>query len=167
MAPTMKDLGIDRLSIEERLVLVQEIWDSIAAEGAPLALSDAQKGVLDRRIAELNANPQNVLTWEEIKAHLRGQISLPLLFITAAGGCGSRFWRSSFVGVRRSPPLSFLWSAAVAAAFFLFFFWSAAVAAALACGLSLSWDKQSKKERKRRRPPHSKERKKAAATAAL
>ena len=34
-------------------------------------LSEPQKRELDRRIAELEANPQNVRTWEEIKAHVR------------------------------------------------------------------------------------------------
>jgi putative addiction module component (TIGR02574 family) len=61
------------LSVEERLQLVQDIWNSIAAEEIPFGLSVAQKRELDRRIAELNANPDNVLTWEQIKAHVRGQ----------------------------------------------------------------------------------------------
>jgi putative addiction module component (TIGR02574 family) len=28
----MKELGIDRLSLEERISLVREIWDSVASE---------------------------------------------------------------------------------------------------------------------------------------
>jgi putative addiction module component (TIGR02574 family) len=61
------------LSIEERIDLVQAIWDSIAAEADQLPLTEPQKRELDRRIAELDANPENVLTWEQIKAHVRGQ----------------------------------------------------------------------------------------------
>jgi len=34
-------------------------------------LSEAQKKELDRRIAEVDAQPQNVLTWEEIKKSIR------------------------------------------------------------------------------------------------
>lgn len=30
--PTMEELGIDRLSVEDRITLVQQIWDSIAEE---------------------------------------------------------------------------------------------------------------------------------------
>ena len=30
MSPTFQALGIDRLDVEQRLALVQEIWDSIA-----------------------------------------------------------------------------------------------------------------------------------------
>jgi putative addiction module component (TIGR02574 family) len=71
MAPTMKDLGIDRLSIADRIVLVQEIWDSIADNPQEVPLSEEMKQVLDRRIAALEANPNDVLTWEDIKAHIR------------------------------------------------------------------------------------------------
>jgi putative addiction module component (TIGR02574 family) len=68
MTPTMKALRIDRLSVAERIALVQEIWDSIAAEDAAPDLTDAQRQELDRRIARLDADPGNVLTWDEIKA---------------------------------------------------------------------------------------------------
>ena len=63
MAPTMKELGIDRLSVADRLALVQEIWDSIAATPEEVPLTPAQKQEIDRRIADLEANPNNVLTW--------------------------------------------------------------------------------------------------------
>lgn len=73
MAPTMKDLGIDRLSIADRIALVQEIWDSIAANPESFPLTEDVKQLLDRRCADLDANPNNVLTWEQIKAHIREQ----------------------------------------------------------------------------------------------
>ncbi len=72
MVPTMKDLGIDQLSVGERIALVQEILESIAAAPELIPLTEAQKQVLDRRIAELDGNPDNVLTWEEIKTRIRG-----------------------------------------------------------------------------------------------
>ncbi|HKI30849.1 MAG TPA: addiction module protein [Gemmataceae bacterium] len=65
--------AITTLSIDERIALVQAIWDSIAAETDQLPLTEPQKRLLDRRIAELDANPESVLTWEEIKARVRGQ----------------------------------------------------------------------------------------------
>ncbi|HTU21703.1 MAG TPA: addiction module protein [Gemmataceae bacterium] len=71
MAPTMKELGIDRLSIPDRITLVQEIWDSIAAHPESVPLTEDLKLELDRRIADLDANPNDVLTWEEIKARIR------------------------------------------------------------------------------------------------
>ena len=73
MTPAMKDLGIDQLSIVARIALVQEIWDSIAATPGEITLPQAQKQELDRRIADWDADPNNVLTWEEIKTQVRGQ----------------------------------------------------------------------------------------------
>ncbi|MGH7170814.1 MAG: addiction module protein, partial [Gemmataceae bacterium] len=73
MAPTMKDLGIDHLSIADRIVLVQEIWDSIADNPEEMPLPEERKQVLDQRLAALEANPNDVLTWEEIKARIRSR----------------------------------------------------------------------------------------------
>jgi putative addiction module component (TIGR02574 family) len=68
----MKDLGIDRLSIADRLTLMHEIWDSITTNSEEMPLTQAQKAELDRRMADLDAHPENVLTWEQIQAHVRG-----------------------------------------------------------------------------------------------
>jgi putative addiction module component (TIGR02574 family) len=73
MAPTMKELGIDQLSIDDRLALLEEIWESISATPEQLPVTDEQKQLLDRRVAELKANPENVLTWEQIKSHVLRQ----------------------------------------------------------------------------------------------
>ncbi len=64
---------IATLSIEERIDLVQDIWDSIAAESTCSDLTETQKLELDRRIADDEANPDNVMTWEEIKASIKEQ----------------------------------------------------------------------------------------------
>ena len=64
---------IARPRVEERIRLVEAIWDSIAADQAQLDLTETRKKDLDRRIAVLDANPNNVLTWAEIKARVRGQ----------------------------------------------------------------------------------------------
>jgi putative addiction module component (TIGR02574 family) len=68
MPPSMKDLGIDRLSVEDRLVLVQEIWDSVAADVERAPLTDAQRQELERRLADSLARPDAVTPWEEVKA---------------------------------------------------------------------------------------------------
>ena len=68
MSPTMKDLGIDRLSVEERIALVQEIWDSVAADVERLPLTEGQRRELERRLADSLARPDAVTPWEEVKA---------------------------------------------------------------------------------------------------
>jgi putative addiction module component (TIGR02574 family) len=64
---------ITAMSLDDRIALVQAIWDSIADEADAFPVTEEQQRELDRRIAELDANPKNVLTWEEFKARLREQ----------------------------------------------------------------------------------------------
>ena len=64
---------ITALSVEDRLFLVQAIWDSIAAEQAYPELTEAQERELDDRIKDFEMNPDNNLTWEEVKASIKRQ----------------------------------------------------------------------------------------------
>jgi putative addiction module component (TIGR02574 family) len=68
MSPTLQSLGIDQLSVPERLRLVQEIWDSIAAEVERAPLTDAQRAEVDRRLAAHRANPEAAIPWEQVEA---------------------------------------------------------------------------------------------------
>ena len=56
-----------KLSIAERILLVEEIWDSIAEDNGCFELTEAQKKELDRRLEAFRANPSQGRTWEEIK----------------------------------------------------------------------------------------------------
>lgn len=67
MSASLKTLGIERLSVEERISLVEEIWDSIA-EATPL--TDVQRLELDRRLRDHKANPDDVVTWEVVKGSI-------------------------------------------------------------------------------------------------
>ena len=64
----MKSLGIDQLGVDERLDLVEEIWDSIAADGESIPLTDAQRAELERRYHDIEAHPEGLTSWEEVKA---------------------------------------------------------------------------------------------------
>ncbi len=70
MSASLKALGIDRLGVEERLALVGEIWDSIAADSASVPLTSEQAQELDRRLAAHEADPDDVVSWEDAKASL-------------------------------------------------------------------------------------------------
>ena len=56
MNPTLRDLPVD-----ERIRLVEELWDSIAADQEALPLTDEQRAELDRRLDayEADATPPN------------------------------------------------------------------------------------------------------------
>jgi putative addiction module component (TIGR02574 family) len=62
---------IASLKLEDRIQLVQAIWDGIAAEQAYPELTEAQKYELDNRINDYEINPDNTMTWEEIKASIK------------------------------------------------------------------------------------------------
>jgi putative addiction module component (TIGR02574 family) len=57
-----------KLSIPDRILLVEEIWDTIAEENQAFELTEAQKRELDRRLELARANPGQGRTWDEIKA---------------------------------------------------------------------------------------------------
>ena len=66
------------LSIEERLKLVGDIWDSIAdaANAAPnvLPLSEAHIAELKRRRADADAHPEDLIPMDEAMARVRAKI---------------------------------------------------------------------------------------------
>jgi len=64
----MQELGIERLSVGDRLALVQAILDSIAAEQPPALLSESKRRELDRRLADADANPDAGVSWEQVQA---------------------------------------------------------------------------------------------------
>lgn len=68
MPPTLQALGIDRLSTEDRIALALAIWDSVAAEPSAPRLTEAQRQELQRRLDDHEANPDDVVPWEQIKA---------------------------------------------------------------------------------------------------
>jgi putative addiction module component (TIGR02574 family) len=66
MSPTLKALGIDHLSVDQRILLVEEIWDSIAEKEKEIPLTEAQRLDLERRITAYEANPKAGSSWEEV-----------------------------------------------------------------------------------------------------
>ena len=56
-----------RLPVEERLELVEQIWQSIAADPNKVPVPDWHKAELDRRLAE--PDPER-LTWDELQKRL-------------------------------------------------------------------------------------------------
>jgi putative addiction module component (TIGR02574 family) len=60
-----------KLSVSERIQLVEDIWDSIAAEeSTAVELSQAQMDELHRRVAAHRADPSTAIPWEEVRSKL-------------------------------------------------------------------------------------------------
>lgn len=73
MGPTMKDLGIDRLSADQQIALALEIWESLGDARPQGRLTAEQRSELARRDAELDANPGIAVTWEQIRASVEAK----------------------------------------------------------------------------------------------
>jgi putative addiction module component (TIGR02574 family) len=58
------------LSSEEKLILVGELWDQLAAD--PKAFPERQDHVqiLEERLARLHERPDDVIAWEEVKKRI-------------------------------------------------------------------------------------------------
>lgn len=59
-----------KLSVAERIQLVEDLWDSIAAEASAVELSDELRDELDGRLDDQEANPGIGHSWPEVKARL-------------------------------------------------------------------------------------------------
>ncbi len=64
---------ITQLSAAERIQLVEDIWDTIAAEPEAIALTEAQKQELDQRLDDYHANPQAGSSWQEVRQRIQRQ----------------------------------------------------------------------------------------------
>ena len=60
-----------KLPIEERIRLVELIWESIAANPSAVPLSDAHRAAIDESLAEHERNPSDVLTRDQVLAQAR------------------------------------------------------------------------------------------------
>jgi putative addiction module component (TIGR02574 family) len=67
MTGTLRQLGIDRMTVGERIALAQEILDSVAADQPRAPLSEAKRRELDLRLADEATNPGDGVPWEEVE----------------------------------------------------------------------------------------------------
>ena len=65
----LKDRALE-LAPSDRLRLAEVIWDSLESEPTPFTLTDAQRALLDRRLSDVLAHPEDALTWPEVQARL-------------------------------------------------------------------------------------------------
>ena len=59
------------LSPAERIELAEDLWDSVAIEAAAQPLKTHEIAELEKRLVEHQANPQDVVPWSTVKAHLQ------------------------------------------------------------------------------------------------
>jgi putative addiction module component (TIGR02574 family) len=54
------------LSIPERILLVEEIWDTIAAKAEMIEITDEEKRIIDQRLQAYYQNPNASSPWEDV-----------------------------------------------------------------------------------------------------
>ncbi|MBI3697658.1 MAG: addiction module protein [Acidobacteria bacterium] len=69
----MGTIDIASLSSEERLRLLEELWESLSATPEAIPLTTAQREELDRRLEELDREGPNGIPWEEVLHRIRSR----------------------------------------------------------------------------------------------
>lgn len=69
MSETLKDLPL-----EQRLRVVEDLWDSIAAESGALPLTEAQRAELDRRLDAYEADGRKGRPAADVLAGIRRRL---------------------------------------------------------------------------------------------
>jgi putative addiction module component (TIGR02574 family) len=70
MGKEIKAEDILGLPFDKRLELVEDLWDSLAADAPSMPVPDWHRAELDRRLARHEADPGAVEPWEEARAAL-------------------------------------------------------------------------------------------------
>ncbi len=61
------------LSVPERIELVEDIWDSLAAVPESIPLTSAQRKELDRRLENYHKDPKAGSPWEIVRERIKGR----------------------------------------------------------------------------------------------
>ncbi len=72
MTQILKD--ILQLSVPERILMVEAIWDSIAENDDQVELSSHAKQLLDDRLESHSRNRNEGSSWLEVKARIKEQL---------------------------------------------------------------------------------------------
>ncbi len=65
-------IEIARLTVGERLELIEQVWDSLRRDTGALPLSYAERALIEARRAEHRADPSAAVPWETVPADLAG-----------------------------------------------------------------------------------------------
>ena len=69
-------MSVFDLSASEKLQLVEDLWDDLAADSTQVPVHDWQREELDRRRSSLADNPGSGLSWEEVQSKVRARRAL-------------------------------------------------------------------------------------------
>ena len=73
MEPDKITAEINRLSLTQKLIMAQDIWDSIARESGKLPMPQWQKKELEKRYAQYKQGKMELYDWPEVHSDLRAR----------------------------------------------------------------------------------------------
>jgi putative addiction module component (TIGR02574 family) len=66
----ISSFDIDHFSPEERLELLDRLWDSLSKKPEAIAVTDAQRAELDRRLADMEHDPDAGVSFDEVEQRI-------------------------------------------------------------------------------------------------
>jgi putative addiction module component (TIGR02574 family) len=66
-------LNIDELSSEERLRLIEQLWDSVSETPGSIPLTNAQREELDQRLDDLESSGPEGTPWGQVLQQIRSR----------------------------------------------------------------------------------------------
>ena len=64
---------IAKLSVPERILLLQDLWDSIASDESSVPVPQSHREELDRRLAEYEKDPGRLLTLDDLRGRIEAR----------------------------------------------------------------------------------------------
>ena len=68
--PETSETDFDELTVAEKILFVQKLWDRIAEQPDEVEVPDSQRRELDRRLDRLEEDPDQTISWQEVRASI-------------------------------------------------------------------------------------------------
>ena len=61
----------EKLSVPEKIMLIEDLWDELAEEAATTPLTKAQRDEMDRRVEAYRGRKSRLSTWDDVRRRVR------------------------------------------------------------------------------------------------
>ena len=70
----LSSIQIDSLNTEERLELIEALWESLGDERDRLPVPESHKRILDKRLDEIDSGDDDGIPWDEVKTRILSRL---------------------------------------------------------------------------------------------
>jgi len=68
-------IDTDKLTKDEKILLAQQLWDSVISVEENTPIDDTTKRILDESLLDLKKNPGNEKSWNEVKQFINKKLN--------------------------------------------------------------------------------------------